>query len=76
MKPTYLAKGAKQRLLATAVEETIEDNGTSFDLLMDGHPNDEKPVVQKLTKDDGGVETSDSKLLLMDDLPTEHSKWE
>jgi len=64
---------AKTRLRATEddpVDELIEDNGTSFDTMIDGDPSKEEPVVQKLTHDDGGVETPEEKHLLMDDLQT------
>jgi hypothetical protein len=61
---------AKQRLRATEqVGDLLKDNGTAFDLLMDGK-EDAAPAVQELTVDDGGVETPEEKHLLEDDLQT------
>ena len=44
------------------------DGGASFDMLIDGEPEDEQPIVQELTQDDAGVEPSPEQELLVDDL--------
>lgn len=44
------------------------DDGASFDMLVDGEPEDEQPLVQELTQDDAGVEKAPEQELLVDDL--------
>lgn len=60
---------AKVRLLASDEEDPVSDNGVSYDMLVDGDPSDEEPIVQTLTKDDGGAEPAAEQSLLDDDLP-------
>lgn len=45
-------------------------DGTAFETFTDGAPpQNDKPLVQKLTQDDGTVELPDEQPLLIDDLP-------
>jgi len=44
-------------------------SGDAFDMLIDGDPSQEEPVVQELTTNDGGTEEPSDQNLLRDDLP-------
>lgn len=62
---------AKVRLQASEeAEDPVSDNGVAFDTLVDGDPAEEEPIVQTLTKDDGGAEPFADQGLLDDDLPS------
>lgn len=43
-------------------------NGDAFDMLIDGDPSEEEPIVQELTNSDGGVEAPADQSLLRDDV--------
>lgn len=58
---------AKARLLAST--EDPLSTGVAFDTLIDGKPEDTKPLVQELTDDDGDINEPDEQRLLIDDLP-------
>jgi len=45
--------------------------GANYDLLIDGDPSEDTPIVQELTHDDGGVERPREQNLLMNDLGIE-----
>ena len=42
--------------------------GVIFDTLIDGDPSTETPIVQDVTRDDGGITPPDEQALLMDDI--------
>lgn len=53
------------------IESSTDDplsDGVAFDTLIDGEPSDNDPVVQEVTKDDGGVEKPAEQELLNDDI--------
>lgn len=54
--------------LQSAAADDIS-NGDAYDLMMDGDPRQEEPVVQELTNDDGGIEPPTDQALLKDDVP-------
>ncbi len=42
--------------------------GVIFDTLIDGDPSTDSPLVQDVTRDDGGIEPPDEQALLIDDV--------
>ncbi len=44
-------------------------DGSAFETLTDGDPDQDEPIVQLLTEDDGGIEPASEQPLLMDDIP-------
>jgi len=59
---------AKDSLVQADTEDPISD-GAAYDLLVDGDPSEEEPVVQELTNNDGSTEAPDDQPLLVDDVP-------
>ena len=55
--------------LTRASLEDPTSSGVAFEALMDGAQDIGTPLVQMLTKDDGGIEPPDEQHLLNDDLP-------
>jgi hypothetical protein len=67
--------GEEDVLLSDAISEPgITDmdaptsTGVAFDTLIDGDPKTSAPIVQDLTRDDGGIAEPEEKDLLIDDL--------
>lgn len=44
------------------------NDGVAFDTIVDGDPEDKKPLVQEFTDNDGGILPFDENLLLQDDI--------
>lgn len=59
--------GEESCLIQADTEDPISD-GDAFDMLIDGDPEDDEPVVQELTNNDGGVEPPTDQPLLRDDV--------
>jgi hypothetical protein len=62
-----LREAMSENTTQASLEDPTED-GVAFDTLIDGE-EDEEPVVQELTRDDGGFEEPREQELLIDDLP-------
>ena len=59
-------------LLSTSeptVDSDLVSDGSAFETLNDGDPDQDEPLVQDLTKDDGDIQPADEQVLLMDDIP-------
>lgn len=49
-------------------DDDMVSDGTAYQTLIDGDPDTEDPIVQNVTRDDGGVVAPEEQDLLMDDI--------
>ena len=61
--------GEQEEYAVTSSTEDPLSTGVAFDTLIDGKPEETKPLVQEVTDDDGDINVAEEQRLLIDDLP-------